>query len=321
MLIAACNDHKKIANDIEDYRERLQSYTQIELETTPLELDLQAPNKQSLKIDIPRLSINLREFYAFNNCSLNQLVAQRNTALGKMQLPSSRYAYESELIIELSACLKSLSSADGQTQLIERLEQWIDVKDEQLPIAWTNLLTQSSETYKHLIASSGFISGNSDDNFQATKQALAFLLRSKDDHPVDITELELHLKQLDKTALIARLWRTQLLVTQELNNISLLLSTFLTNNSCSTLQDKESIDVMRNIFRIFFAERIQPVASQLNKYHYQLSPIINEIAGVTNLPTAFSNYLLNHTGTNNEAYTQAMSEHISLWQQIFTRCD
>lgn len=324
LLLSGCAEHKKIANDLDDYSERLQSYTGITL-APALEISrLNAPDKQLTKVDIERTSINLREFYAFNDCSLNQLVAQRNTALGKMQLPSSRYAYESELIFELLACqqkLKKDEDREEKAELREKLANWTTVKQEQLPLVWANLITQSTETALHFTGGTGYISGTSTDNFQATKQALTFLLKSRTQHPVDTEALELHLQQLNNSALLAKQWRTQLLLKQELDNVSSLLTTYLNNNTCSTLKEEKSIEIMQNIFRIFFAELIQPVAGQLNRYYYELSPLVEQLANAPKMPAEFSQYLLLHNKDNYDAYAQSMQAHIKIWQQIFTRCD
>lgn len=320
-LLFACGEHKKIANDLSDYSERLQNYTGIDIAPNSTDLGLDAPSKASLKLEVDSLSINLREFYAFNTCSLNQLVAQRNTALGKMQLPSSRFAYESELIVELAKCQQL--SQDEKPELVAKLSEWAEIKKEQLPYVWSNLLSQSNETYRHFTANSGYISGNNSDAFQATKQALTFLLKSKNlnNHPVDISALELHLQQLDNAPLLSRIWRTQILLQQKLDSISTLLTSYLDSNSCKNVKEEESIEIMRNIFRIFFAERIQPVAAELNNYYYRLSPLIEQIIASPELPQAFKDYLFKHNTTNFQAYTGAMQSHIKLWQQIFGRCD
>lgn len=321
ILLAACSDSKKIANDLDDYSNRLQSYTGIELLPEEASYTLSVPSKSVLKKNIDRVSINLREFYAFNDCSLNQLVAQRNTSLGKMQLPSGRYAYESELINALLACQQKYQQDEEKAKLRDKLTEWTMLKQQQLPLAWSNLITQSTETNMHFSGSSGYISGDSGDDFQGTKQALSFLVNSRNQHPVDISSLELHLKQMNDFPLLAKQWRTQLLLAQELDNISLLLGEYLKNNTCSTLKEEQSIEIMQNIFRIFFAERIQPVAGQLNRYHYGLSDLVEEIANTEQIPEAFSQYLRNHNSTNYDKYTHSMQSHISIWQQIFARCD
>jgi hypothetical protein len=321
LFLAGCGEHKKIAKDLADYNERLQSFTGIKLAPTPKIDNLYAPNKQSLKLDVEQLSINLREFNAFNQCSLNQLVAQRNTALGKMQLPSSRFAYESKLIFELMVCQQNLKDDDEKADLQEKLAIWTIQKQQQFPRVWANLITQSSETVAHLTGGSGFISGTSSDNFQATKQALTFILKGQSGHPIDASALERHLQQLGNAPLLAKQWRTQILLKQELDSISSLLRTYLEGNTCSGIKQQKSIEIMQNIFRLFFAQRIQPVAGQLSRYHYQLSGLVEQLAQSSQIPPEFANYLSLHNKLNYAAYTEAMRLHIEIWQQIFTRCE
>lgn len=320
-MLFACSEHQKIANDLSDYRERLSSYTEIVLPVLPSSYSLQGPNKQSLKLPIEQLNINLREFYAFNECALSQLVAERNTALGKMQLPSSRYSYESALISQLTLCRQTFVNKDNQPELTDKLSLWTSLKQEQLPAAWVNLITQSTETYSHFTLASGFISGNSNDNLTATKQALLFILDNRNKHPIDATALELHLQQLANSPLLARQWRTQLLLTQELRQVSAILTQYLQSNTCSNVKEENSIEIMRNIFGIFFAERIQPIAGQLNRYHYQLAPLVEQLSNAPLMPSEFSQYLHFHNSISFKDYSDAMADHISLWQQIFTRCD
>lgn len=320
VFVSGCSEHNKIASDLDTYSDRLQSYTGITLADKEFSYHLNAPAKSDLKQDVAEISINLRDFYALNDCTLNQLIAERNTALGKMQLPSTRFAYESELIVELTKCAQNLKNDTDKLALVEKLKLWTIEKQRQLPYAWANLITQSNEVYIHITAGFGFISGNASDNFQATKQALRFLLNSQTEHPVNLTELELHLQQLANSPLLARKWRTQLLLSQKLNHISPLLKEYLTTNQCQTLQDKQSIEIMQNIFRKLFTEAIQPLASELNKYHYQLAPIIEPLILSPHFTESFGAYLTRHNEVNYQAYKESMKTHIKLWQDIFTRC-
>lgn len=320
VLLSGCSDHRKIADDLEVYSQRLQNYTDITLPKAHFDLSLQAPSKSVFKQNLTEFSINLREFYAFQDCGLNQLVAQRNTALGKMQFPSARYAYESQLVIQLKECAKILNNK-GEAALTAKLDQWTLEKERQLPISWANLITQSDEIYTHLSANNGFISAKANDNYLASKQGLKFLLSSKDKHPVDLTQLENHLQQLANSPLIARAWRTQLLIAQKLNHISPLLIEYMQNNQCQTLQDKNSIEIMQNIFRKFFAENIQALAGELNKYHYQLSPLVEQLILSPHFNESFKNYLRQHNTVSYEVYKQSMQTHIGLWQDIFALCD
>ena len=56
------------------------------------------PALKNLKQHIPDTKIKLFEFYDLKQCQLYTLIAERNTSLGKLQLPSRRYLYERKLI-------------------------------------------------------------------------------------------------------------------------------------------------------------------------------------------------------------------------------
>lgn len=327
LILGACSGgHNKIVKDIEAYAERLQSFTEITLpnhtETEQNQPTKQiAPKKSELRIDIPELSINLREFYALNGCSLNQLVAQRNTALGKMQLPSTRYAYELALLSELERCKQKLELDTVESdELVAKLEMWLATKHQHLPAAYSNLLTQSDEVYAHFFRANDYLSGGSEDNFTSVKQAFKFLLDAKNNEPIDLTSLEYHLQQLDLNPLMARKWKTQTYLSEQLDRISVLLTEFYKTNTCKTVDEEEQIKIMRNIFTKFFAETIQPLASELNKYHYQLSPLLEQITSSPDIPSPFVDYIVYHERNAYDEYALSMRSHINIWQDIFARC-
>jgi len=319
-LGTACSEHTKITSDLDNYSQRLQSYTGITLSEENFSYNLQPPAKNELKHDIPEITINLREFYALNDCALHQLIAERNTALGKMQLPSGRYAYESALLVELKQCVQSLQSKPEKQAISEKLIEWTTLKQQQLPLVWANLITQSTEVFAHFTNANNFISGTPSDNFQSTKQALKFILDSETEHPVNISELELHLQQLANSPLLARQWRTQLLISQKLDHISPLLAEYVETNQCKTLTEKKGIQIMQNIFRKLFADTIQPLAGELNRYHYQLGPYIEQLTLSPHFVNSFGDYLRRHNQYNYQIYRKSMDTHIKLWQEIFSRC-
>lgn len=319
-LLSACSKHKQVETDVTKYAQRLSDFTKIPIEDVPSHHRLPRLNKASLKSIVPDITINLREFYAFNECPLNQLVATRNTALGKMHLPSSRFVYETQLIVALKRCINTVKQSDKNQSLRNKLKEWLSIKQDNLPLVWSNVITQSDEIIAHLSGSDDYISGQANDNLQATKLALSFLLASLDTLPAKSNLLETHLQELANAPLLARMWRTQHFLVAHLDNTSLLLDTFLRNNTCSTLAQEKQIDIMRNIFTNLFADKIQPLASELNRYHYQLMPILVKYHEHPHLPQNFKDYLVAQSVTGHSEYTNSMQRHIKLWQSIFSRC-
>jgi hypothetical protein len=314
LMLSACGQHQKIQSDLDAYADRLQSFTDIEPPKKQAIISIRAPDKQTLKQEISQVTINLREFYAFNECALNQVIAQRNTALGKMQLPSSRFIYEQALIQEFLSCetllkdqlktarqIENPSNTDIQAinTLIGKLETWRTQKQEQLPSVWANFITQSDEIHLSLTQSPDFIAAQPSDNFQASRQAWSFIANSKDAETIDAQTLEEHLRELNNSRLVARMFNTQNLIKSELDSLSPLLEQYLETNTCQTKQQEKDIAIMRNIFTLLL--------SQLTSY-----PAI---------PASYSQYLLLNYDTRHQEYRQSMQTHIELWQQIFARCN
>lgn len=321
LLCVACSKHDQIEKDITAYKKRLQSFTGLSIDEQANKYDLSAPKKKSMQTEIEATFIALREFYAFKNCELNTLVAQRNTALGKTQLPSTRFVYEKTLIKQLSLCKEELigNQTKPQEQLIQKLDLWLAIKQAQLPLVWSNMLTQSEESYLHLSQSRGFISGTGADNLFETRQAWRYLASALNED-IDSEILEQHLFNLEQSRLMAKIWQTQQLIIRELPLIDKLLSDFINQNTCQTLRQKEDIKIMQNIFTLFFAQKIQQVGGELNRYHYQLQPILHGIANHPNIAASLQSYLQFHLTQEHERYRKSMQNHISLWQEIFALC-
>lgn len=326
--LSGCSKHQQIKKDIQAYSERLQSFTNIpvkEVESASSKI-MQLPNKASLSYDIAPLNINLREFHAFNACSLNTLVAERNTSLGKMQLPSGRFVYESALLAEFDKCENLLKGDTKNTSLVEKLSAYKTLKLKQYPKVWSNFITSSEEIKLHISLANDYIAGNANDNFYPAKQAWHYLANTYQpkqvtQNNVDATSLENHLRTLEQSRLLARIFRTQKLISSELDVMSAILEKFLSNNKCATKQQEDDIIIMRNIFTLFFAQKIQSVAAELNKYVYQIRPILDPLISNSVLPPAYTEFFTQHLVVEHKEYKKSMKNHITLWQRIFARCD
>lgn len=326
-LLSACSRQDQIKSDLQAMSERLESFTGLKIEAHEENYRLIAPEKHTLEQSIMPMQIAFREFYAIDDCPLGKFIAERNTALGKTQLPSTRFIYEKGLLTTLEACKQQLSTNSLTQQqvapMLEKLEQWITQKQSNLPMVWANMLTQSDESYLAFTTAGDFISGESEDGLQATKLALNYLTASLESDVIDAKTLELHLRDLQTSRLPARMWRTQELFEQSLPPISDMLRRYIATNkeNCGLAKQKEELKIMRNIFTLFFAERIQALASQLNHYQYQLNDSFVALSTHQNLPLEWQRYIKSQYVDSAQQYKAEMKTHIELWQDIFKLCE
>ena len=187
-----CDSSHTLQKHLNEYQKRMAKVLDVE-SPTRLTFSLPPyPRVNELRQDMVATTIKLFEFYNLKHCELYSLVAERNTSLGNLQLPSVRYIYERNLIDALQQCL--IDSND--TKLRKKLKEWKQTKESQLPMVWADLMQLSHELRQGLSANFALVQGNEQDGLVQTKDTLNFLLYINQNKQVNSTELEQHLKNL-----------------------------------------------------------------------------------------------------------------------------
>lgn len=317
VFTVACDSSQSLKIHLQEYQQRMATVLDVD---GPPSLTISLPPYPAIKTlqqNIPATTIKFFEFYTFKHCELHTLVAQRNTSLGNLQLPSVRYVYERRLIEALQQCL----TGTKEKKLRDKLESWQQIKAQQLPMVWADLIQLSSELKQGLSANYGLIEGNEQDGLSQTKETLNYLLNINQNKHLSSAELEQHLQRLMHTPLPAKLWLSQLTITKYLNQSTEWLLGRTDNLQCTSRQSKTKVEYLSNVFQQFFIEKIQPIASQMNHYQYQLSPIIEKMATHPDLSPSFKAYINNHNQQGFQNYQLAMQQHIIFWQDLFKRCN
>ncbi|WP_110427208.1 DUF3080 family protein [Glaciecola sp. KUL10] len=336
LALSGCFDMQKLPSALNLYEERLTNVLGIEVENKA-SVSMPFPNRTSLAIDIPEIDMNLREFYGLNACPIKHLIAQRNTALGKIHLPSQRFIYEVEVINTLSQCVNSLGQRIDESDNINSselkeltlIQTWLLAKQTSYPFNWANLITQSEEAYLALNQTDGFLNGSNEDPISLAIIDLRYFLslnqQANRQHPPvvlmdDVQALESHLQSMQNHRFYAKFWRSLMLTEQSISRLNLVLDNALPAFQCHSSSKKQDFDILRNVFTKFFIQGIQPIASAFNNYQYKLSPLIDEIGQHPDLPYDFKSHISQRHRSLFASYTQAMSTHIQHWQRFFARC-
>jgi hypothetical protein len=317
IFVVGCDSRHSLQQHLQEYQDRMARVLDVE---SPDRLTISLPPYpalRDLKQNIPATSIKLFEFYNLKHCELYSLVAERNTSLGNLQLPSIRYIYERRLIDALQQCL--LDTSDSK--LREKLESWKQTKDKQLPMVWADLIQLSGELKQGLSANFGLVAGNERDGLVQSKDTLNFLIHINQKSKVNGPELEQHLKSLMNNPLPAKLWLSQLTVSAYLNRSTHWLRQHAENLECSGTRSNKKMEYLTNVFQQFFIEKIQPIASQMNHYQYQLGPIFEEMSAHPHLSSSFKEYIKQFDQQGFDNYQAALQKHIQFWQILFKRCN
>jgi hypothetical protein len=317
VFIVGCDSSHKLQTHLQDYQERMANVLNVD---SPDRLTISLPPYPSLRVlkrDIPATSIKLFEFYKLQHCELYSLVAERNTSLGNLQLPSTRFIYESHLIDALEQCL--IDTTD--TKIREQLQSWQQAKTQQLPMVWADLIQLSKELKQGFSANFGLIKGNEQDGLSQSKTTLNYLVNIRQNRQIDSAELEQHLQYLMNNPLPAKLWLSQLTIAEHLNQSTEWLLQHTSDLQCSGSGSNKKMEYLTNVFQQFFIEKIQPIGSQINHYQYQLSPILEKMLAHPSLSPIFKNYINASNQQGFENYQEATQQHIYFWQNLFKRCN
>jgi hypothetical protein len=355
--LLGCFGGSTVKQSIDDYAARLSRVLDTPLPdsfndkiTTPLP---KLADSATLKYAIEGVSINLREFYALQDCELGTVVAERNTSLGKSQLPSQRLVYESKLLNVLKSCEAALTKENESNQrnaaLAATIASWREQKTQDYSKTWANLVQGSQELRLALNTPERLFSVENNKDALSSVNALYYInsLSNKEvllsdmyssntassDTETDATnennsesiiessELEQQLKILRSARLPATLWHTQQTLTQNLSLLTNMLKTDLDAVSCPEGRASDKAKILRNVFYLFFIEEIQPVGSLVNQYHYKLAPLWEEWLAQPSLHEEFKRYIRQQSQDGFNQYSSAMKAHVKLWQGFLGRCN
>jgi len=355
--LLGCFGGSTVKQSIDDYAARLSRVLDTPLPdsfndkiTTPLP---KLADSATLKHAIEGVNINLREFYALQDCELGTVVAERNTSLGKSQLPSQRLVYESKLLNVLKSCEAALTKENESNQrnaaLAATIASWREQKTQDYSKTWANLVQGSQElrlalntperlfsvennrdalssvnalyyinslSNKELLLSDMYSSNtaSSDTETEATNE-------NNSESIIESSELEQQLKIIRSARLPATLWHTQQTLTQNLSLLTDMLETELDAVSCPEGRASDKAKILRNVFYLFFIEEIQPVGSLVNQYHYKLAPLWEDWLAQPSLHKEFKRYIRQQSQDGFNQYSSAMKAHVNLWQGFLGRCN
>ncbi|GAA0344957.1 hypothetical protein GCM10009092_06800 [Bowmanella denitrificans] len=303
--LTACQP--SIDNDLANYQARLANVLNV---SAPATLSPTALGFPALSITgAPELNISLTDFYQLRHCTLYNLVAQRNTTLGKLQGPSQRYLYERHFLSALQQCLQNTENDDLRSQM----QVWQNQKRMDLLLAWQKLLA-GEEMRSALAGHQIKLSADENALFQATRAALTYLSGiGPQESGNGAVHLEQHLQILHQGQLPARVFRTRKKITVFFAQ----LTPWLEKQALDCNKDEQEITYLSNVFRIFFIEKIQPLAANINRYQYELLPLLTALYSSGPVPVV---EWLEQQELEFVAFQTNLRRHVNWWQQLFKRC-
>lgn len=314
LVLLGCDyNQPPIEADLREYLSRIARVQDEDAFTAPDLSSTTLPDKRELFVEITPISMGLLDSYELRKCNLFNLIAQRNSLLGKVQDQFRNYQYQVELLDGLNRCL---NNADIPASLKQQLTTIQQQKYQDLSNHFFNLL-YSSDAMRKQLSGNTWLSDEMSWNTDVVRNALLTL-----NHMGQVTKWQAGearnniidvQESLEKLPLLGQL-------DYSLKNATLLLQT-VTNQLqrhdskiiCGQNRDTTRFRYLSNVFQNYYVERIQPYLAELDSTYGQLEP------SFTMFHFATDRYVY-PIEKDHQAFRRATLAHVQYWQNLFKRC-
>jgi hypothetical protein len=274
LLLVACGAGPTESR-LQDYQARLQRTLQLELEAPSPPGLPRFPRPRELLAASAQDTIGLIELWSLRDCALHGLIAQKNSSLGRVALPSTQLFHELDFLRLLPACLQQLN-ASGNEALALQLSQVGTAKREDLPnIIWQALLGgQEYREYWNTPQQLPDYTAGMGAPGRSAAQALTRLAGAwlSGNYELDRGAVEEHLKQLGAGAGGA-LYKSLLLQQLYLDNLDAAMRVRLQVRPICYSAGDDTAPILDNVVRKYFIGEVQPWSVQLQRGAQQLHAV------------------------------------------------
>lgn len=266
------------------------------------------PRKRDLYVDVPSVSIGLLDSYQLRQCGLFNLIAEKNSVLGKVADEFRNYDYQTALLDGLSRCI---SSNALEQDLVLKLAAIQQQKQSQFEMHHWNLIFASDAMQKQL-SGTQWLEPNLGQTVVEINQALATLNLASDNVSNQVIDVQ---EVLEKKLIVGNLSYSLSMATSKLNQVTRQLSEYDHRIICATNRDSTKFKYLNNVFEQQFVGKVQPYMAKVDGYYQTLSSNLT----IFNPQPNIHNYVY-PIASNHNAFRQAIRRHVDYWQQLFKRC-
>ncbi|MGF1690069.1 DUF3080 domain-containing protein [Photobacterium kagoshimensis] len=346
LVLTGCDNSSEY--HFNDYHQRLANVLDIDpIPFHPLEDLPNFPSTRDLYIPIDDIRIGLLDAYELRRCGLFQLIADRNSSLGKVQDKTRQLRYELLLLNGLEKCLTHIipTSRDNpiSQSLIEELTPIKQKKQQQLGAAIWNMLVTGKEWRQQFVLYPHTFTIDNLAGFTANLAAMEDISRLlvyaqqglnslKNDTPTEIVlhdidseladRLLTHQQKIHRSRYFGQLFYSLANATQWLNSTTQLLSQQESQIPCGKQRNQQQAEYLRNVFYRYYRPQIQPYLAELDSQYRQVQPILQRIFAQSPYQDpdliAYKETFID--GKAHQYFRKAVMDHTKFWQRTFQRC-
>ncbi|WP_194755523.1 DUF3080 family protein [Aliidiomarina indica] len=317
---------RAIDHDFKDYQQRLGRLLDEPVTTVELPANPRMPRVHEVQQPIPEISISLLDSMRLDRCRVGQLIAARNSSLGRVQSTQARVLYEIQMITALQECLQT--SAADDARLAELLTTALEHKVDTLPLWINRFLTNEDVIRERFRVSRSPLTLEASEEGSASIAALTYfadVFTALHDDPLHYTVDESawndHIRTLGQRHFLSDFWRTQQVTLGYLKSLNLMLSDAGDKIGCRNRSVPQQAEFLQNVMINIWVSSLQPKLARLQGYETQVYGQLVRLQEFV-LDEAWNNYLdqLMNEESHGVGIRQHSRRHAELYQAFLQQC-
>lgn len=338
MLLQGC-DQRPVESMLERYSNRvansLESDAELDL-NIPLALPPYPKRRERIR-PVTDLRQGLIEVLNLRHCQLINLIAERNSSLGKVMPPSRQMVYEIRLLFRLGRCQETLAQTDTDPELLQQVDEIIQIKIANFEAALWNGIFTSEAIERNFSRSEPPLSLTDDDSFSQSRQAMLIFNRiaalnseingppATWSEPDYLDQLEPHYQALATLRYGSRWLRSLYLITYTLNHTTRLIEQRLEQRPlCFNKQATPKALIVKNVFNKYYAGELQPYMARIHQEGREWLELNRRLLlNFSHIPDAMRDYQNQVIAADSPLwhnYNEARERHTNAWQRLLSQC-
>ncbi|WP_417580116.1 DUF3080 family protein [Nitrincola sp.] len=324
---------------LQDYTRRVSNALDEPIEFSPGNSPFPAlPPRRERLLPVEGLREGLIEVLQLRHCDLLPLIAERNSNLGRVMLPSQTLKYELRFLPAVEACEQDLTQrvkTDASLlPLLHRVQQIVSHKQQALPRVIWNSIYASEEMEQQFSRSPDPLPLEAQGLINQARNTLdAFILVSQlatNDSPWPdkrfLNEIETHYEQLYRMRSGQQWLHSVFLLSYTMEQVAQGIEARIERRPiCFNQQPNNRSVIIQNVFRNVYATEFQPYLALTDQFGQYWQASHQSIQQHLPLPPSSEAYFLQIFDSQTEGsllhrFHRAREMHTQAWQTLFSHC-
>lgn len=328
--VTACQPTPEASRQMDNYLERVarvlgQSWEPWQSDSLSA---YRLPPRRERMLEVPEIRIGLLDLVVESRrCqTLQQLVSERNSSLGRLMPASHLLAYEGDLLRAIEACLQVIEGDESREGLRQQLSEIMQIKRDNLSAAYWNALNGSGEFESYLRFADRPLPVtpvNDHEALSALQQLAAIGAALPEQLPPGRAEIEPLLQALQRSDRSSQLIHTLSRLSHTLEQATVMLEAQPANHLCPLGAPTERSQILMNVFTTFYAGELQPILAQTQRLAIPWHGSLEALSRVPGAPEPTASYLASLATAEDSLwnrYQLSLKHHTQAWQEVLGAC-